>query len=568
MGVKANKLLVQGALVLAILFLVNIVSSYVHAKFDLTEDKRYTLTDATESMLEEVPDIMFVRVLLDGNFPAGFKRLQTSVVEMLESFRKVNSNITFQLDNPTDGNADEVKQRQEELAKDQVYPTNLRVREGTETQNKLIYPYALVHYGNKMIPVNLLENAPEFDQETNLNNSIALLEYKLANAIDKIQKADKPIVAFTTGHGELSRDQTQGFEAILRDYYQVGRLHLDSIISISQEIAVVIVARPTGPFSEKEKFVLDQYIMNGGKVMFFIEPLRLSLDSVAKYPNYIPQAYELNLDDMFFKYGCRINSELVLDLECSRIPQVIGMSGGKPQIELFPWYYHPLISPDQDHPATKNIDRVNLLSPTTIDTLKTKNKVNKYPILQTSEYTRTQLIPVRISFDILKHEPDPAKYDKGPKTVGLFLEGEFTSLFENRVTRENEEVLASIGAEFKESSEMTRIMVVTDGDLPRNHFDPSNGRSRPLGFNKWENFTFKGNQDLLLNSMEYLLNPEGILNSRAKDVKLRLLNTVRSKEEMAYWQFFNLGIPLIFIALFGVLFNYTRRRRYTKQTSI
>lgn len=560
-----KKQIVTLLLVTAILLLANIVGQFVYKKFDLTQDKRYTITPATENVVEEVGDIMFVRVLLDGTFPAGFRRLQTATVEMLNNFKRINPNIQYTLDDPTAGNPDEVKARQEELGKDGVFPTNLRVKDGTETKTKLIYPYVLVYYGSRMIPVNLLENAPEYDQETNLNNSIGLLEYKLANAIDKIQKADKPIIAFTTGHGELSQEQTRGFESILREYYQIGRLKLDSLVSISQELSAVIITRPTMAFNDKEKFLLDQYVMNGGKLLFFIDRLRLSLDSVAKYPNYVPSDYELNLDDLLFKYGCRINPELILDLECSRIPQVIGMTGDQPQIELFPWYFHPLISPEQDHPITKNLDRVNLLFPTTIDTVKTKSTVKKVPLLTSSDYTRTQLIPARVSFDILKYEPDPDKYNKGPQITGLLLEGEFTSLFENRLTRDNEILLESIGQEFRKSSVPNRILVVSDGDLPRSQYDRNAKRFSPLGFNKWENYTFKGNQDFLLNAMEYLLNPDGVVNSRTKEVRLRLLDTVRTKNEKSYWQFFNIVLPVLFIAVFGFLFYILRIRKYAKK---
>lgn len=554
-------------IVLLILFLLNIVGQFFFLKIDLTEEKRYTLADATEEVISEVEDVMFIRLLLDGEFPAGFKRLQNSAVEMLETFKRLNPNIEYVLDDPTAGNSDEVKERQQELAKDRVFPTNLRVKEGTETKNKLIYPYALVYYGNTMIPVNLLENAPEFDQETNLNNSIGLLEYKLANAVDKVKKAYKPIIAFTTGHGELTSKQTRGFESLLRDFYQVGRLKLDSIVEISQEIAAVVVARPLEAFNEKEKFLIDQYLMGGGKLLFFIDALSISLDSVAKYQEFIPPVLEIGLEDMLFKYGCRINPDMVLDLQCSRIPQVIGMSGDKPQIELFPWFYHPLIAPETDHPITKNLDRINLLFPSTIDTVKTKTPVKKTLLLRSSEYSRIQLTPARVSFDILKYEPDPNKYDKGRQPVGVLLEGTFPSLYENRLTRENQLILESIGQSFRDQSVDTRVLVVADGDLPRSQYDETSDRFSPLGFNKWENFTFKGNQDFLLNSIEYLLDPEGVVRSRSKEIKLRLLDTVRTEEERSFWQFFNIVVPLLSILLFGLIFHMVRKRKYAKLVS-
>ena len=554
----------QYLLLIAICIGLNIVGSYVYQQWDLTEDKRYTLTKPTQSMLSDLEEIIFVQVLLDGDLPAGFKRLRESTRDILNEFRQTNGLIDYQFEDPQKGTVQEMNDRAKELAKDGIIPTRLRIRDKGEATEKLIYPYALVYFGNRMYPVNLLENErPGVDNEWILNTSIGLLEYKLANAIVKIKQAIRPNIVLTTGHGELAQSQTAFLERELGRHYNTGRLHLDSVIRISDEIDMVIVPKPVTPFSDKELFVLDQYVINGGNVLFLVDQLNIALDSLSQTKSYIPQAYDLNLAPLLFKYGARINPDLVLDLECTRIPLVVGKLGERVQTELFPWYYHPLVAPSGDHVLTKNIDRINLQFPSSLDTVRTKANIKKQFLIRSSEYARIQRIPTRINFEILRYEPKTEEFDQGGRPMAVLLEGEQLSLFENRVNDAMQEQLRSVGAEFKVQAKPSKIVVVSDGDLIKNIYNRDSGEFSEIGYNKFENFVFEGNQSFIFNTIEYMMDDSGILASRSKEVKLRMLDTVNATENAIKWQLLNIVVPLILMILAVLSFNWWRRRRFS-----
>ena len=548
-------------LTIAILVVVNALGSYFYMQWDLTEEKRFTLTQPTINVLEGLKEPVSIQILLDGDFPAGFKRLQSSVEEVLRRFSAYTPYLDVTYTNPNEGTIEHVNAMRQEMAKSGIAPINLRVSDGTEMAEKLIYPYAIFSYAGRTTIANFLINNPGFDQEQNLNNSIAQLEYKFVNAINKILRPIRSEILFTTGRGELSDFQTQSFERELRRYYLTDRLPLDSTISISSETDLVIVAKPTRPFSDRDKFILDQYVMHGGRVLWLVDKLGVNMDSLSSTGDFLPMPYDLNLDDLFFKYGFRINNDLVLDLECTRIPQVIGQQGGRPQIELLPWYYHTMTAPKATHPISKNIDRVNMFFPSSIDTVKTKTSIKKSILLTSSEYSRIQLTPTRVNFEILRYEPDPSKFNKPHQNLAVLLEGKFPSLFENSLTSEMKSTFQQVGIEYQSEGVPAKMIVISDGDLAKNLVD-KNGNPQPLGFNKWENFVFTGNSDLLLNSVEYLLDDTGVLEARSKEVKLRLLDKVRCQSEKLYWQLFNIAMPLIFLLLFGLVFTFWRRKRY------
>ena len=557
-----NAKILNHILVVIALLLIGIAGQYLYATFDLTEEKRFTLTQPTVEELESINSPVNIKILLDGEFPAGFKRLQLAVMDMVRKFQNHCPYIESDLEDPNEGSIERINLYRQELAKDGIVPVNLRIKGGAERKEKLIYPYAIIYHGGKSIPVNFLVNNIGAGQEENLNNSISLLEYSFINAIRKLRSQERPEILFTSGHGELNKYQTARLETILRQSYITDRVPLDSTISISQEVDLVIVAKPKEPFSDRDKFILDQYIMNGGKVLWLIDRMNVSLDSMSGRNEYVPSDYDLNLDDLFFKYGFRIKRDLVLDLECTRIPQVIGSQGGKPQVELFPWFYHPLVNPSQTHPIGKNVDRVNLFFPSSIDTVKTKYPVSKTTLLASSKYSRFQLSPLRLNFEILRYEPDPSKFNRPEQVLGLYLEGEFSSLFENNVSSEMASTLNQIGIEFRAKSEQTRMIVVSDGDLAKNLVNTSNGKPEELGYNKWEKFVFPGNKDFIINAIEYLLDDRGLLEARSREVKLRLLDKVRSEEERLKWQMINVGLPLIMLLIFGVVYNYRRNKKY------
>jgi len=557
--------LIQLLLFGGILVFVNILGNYFYGSWDLTEDKRFTLTPATERLLESVDDPIYVRVLLTGKFSKGFKRLQRATQEMLGDFKSQNGYIEYVFEDPFEGSTEEITARQEELKKDGIIPTRLEDKEIGETSQQLIYPWAIFYYKGRTRSINLLENQTlGVDPEIIINNSISLLEYKFADAIHKIKAEKPPVIAFTTGHGELVTEQTASLEKELRENYAAtGRIVLDSTIEISQDVDVLVVAKPTSAFSKKDKFKIDQYVMNGGKVLWLIDRMNVTLDSMQGKPFYIPTDYPLNLEDQLFRYGAKIEPNLVLDMESSRIPMIVGESGGKPQTQLFRWFYHPMVASRSEHPIVKSIDRVNLFFPSSLDTtVTTRLPLKKTVLLQSSPYTRTQFNPVRLNFQILSYEPDASKFNKPSQNFAVLLEGKFTSLYRNRVDPAMEASLKEIGMAYKEESVPTRMIVVSDGDIARNNINPSNGEIEPLGYNRYERYNF-ANSLFLTNAIDYLMDNEGVIEARGREVKLRLLDTVRAKDEKTFWQLLNLGLPLVLLLLFGLGYNYYRKRKYT-----
>lgn len=555
--------LVQVVIVLAILLVVNVIAQYFHTQIDLTGDKRFTLTEATEKLVDSQEELIYVQVLLEGDFPAGFKRLQSATEEMLQKFTSINALIEYDFVDLLSGDVESDNAIVTELARDGIAPVNLTFKDGDELSQKQIYPFAIFQYANRRVVVNLLEQqTQELSDEQVLNNSVSLLEYKFADALQKLQLTEKPNILFTTGNGELEDEQLTSLRASLQSFYNTGRINLDSVVYIGKELDLLIVPGAKGAISLKNQFKIDQYIMNGGRVIWLIEKMYVPLESISHNQFYVPKLYETQLDDLFFKYGIRIKNNLILDLECSQIPQVVGQQGGKAQTQLFPWYYHPMIASKSNHPMVKNLDRINMFFPNTIDTLKTKFDIKKTILLQSSEYSRFQMYPMRLNFEILKYAPEPAKFNKGPQNVAVLLEGEFESFFKNRVTEEMEAGLSQIGNRFKERSSHAKQLFISDADFAKNIYDPNTTKNFPLGFNKWERRTYNGNSDLILNAIEYMLDENGVLASRAKEVKLRLLDTVKAQEEKRKWQFINVGLPVLLLLLFGGLFNYWRKRKY------
>nr|MBS0038562.1 gliding motility-associated ABC transporter substrate-binding protein GldG [Saprospiraceae bacterium] len=567
--IEKNKNLINLLLLTGIILLVNVIANYQHTFIDLTEEKRFTLTQPTVEIVEGLPDVLYVQVLLEGEFPAGFKRLQTAAEDMLRQFRNLNPNFEYEFVNPNEGETQEVSLRREELAKTGIYPVNMRIVESGETSERLIYPYAVFNFGSRSLSVNLLENeVPGVNPQVTINNSISLLEYKFANALVKLRTAFKPTIAFTEGQGEAESALLADLNRNLREYFQVGRITLDSLYYVDPtEVPLMVVARPTAPFSERNKFILDQYIMKGGKVLWLINKLNVNIDSIRRHQNFIPWENDLNLDDLFFKYGLRINADMVQDLECSRIPMVVGRVGSQNQMDLLPWFYYPLVAPKSDHPIVKALDRINLFFPSTIDTIRTKGEVEKTVLLSSSDNSRFQMIPAQVNFEILRYDPEPERFNRSHLPMAVLLEGEFYSAFENRVTQEMEETLRSLDLSFTPKVENNAMIIVSDGDMALNSFHPNTGEIRPLGYNPYERRVY-ANRDFLLNSIEYLLDDSGILEARSREVKLRLLNEVKARAERTHWQLLNIAVPIGFMILFGFVYNYLRKRRFSVNENI
>ncbi|MEE9438298.1 MAG: gliding motility-associated ABC transporter substrate-binding protein GldG [Saprospiraceae bacterium] len=560
---KGFQNIIQLIIIITIIIVVNIIANFYYSTIDLTEEKRHTLSSSTKSVIDQVDDVMYIKVLLAGDFPSGFKRLQNATKDLLEEFSDMNPNIEYIFDDPLEGDQEDVIKRRDQLSKDGIIPIALKFFDGKEYIQKAMYPYALISYHNRNTKISLVkEQTIGEDEEVTLNKSIERLEYKFTNLFQKLNLERKQNIAFSIGNGEVPYERTIRLETELKNHYNTGRLNLDSLIVIDQALDLLIIAGPTKAISDKSKFKIDQYIMNGGKVMWFIEKLDANLDSISQQKFYIPHDIVTGVDDLLFKYGVRIQPNLVLDLEASSIPQVVGQQNGKPQTMQYKWFYHPLALPNQNHPIGKNIDRVNLFFPSSIETIKTKTNVTKTPILTSSPYSRHQLNPVRLNFEILKYPPKEKQFNKGKQTLGMLLEGEFESAYKNRVNKEFKEGLDQVNIDYKEKSISTKQILFTDVDFIKNFVNHRTKSAEPIGYNKWEQKVYEGNRDFILNAVEYMLDDNNVLDSRSKQVKLRLLDAVKTKNEKSKWQFFNLGLPLIFLAFFGLLFNLFRRRRY------
>ncbi len=576
-------------LLLIVLFFVNVlVNSSLgglrrYTFFDLTEDKRFSLTPGTEFILEKMTERIensnagvdgdfeqggiFIQVLLEGDFPANFKRLQEATRELLDEFRVQTGVIEYAFMDVNDGTPEEVTDRVESLGNLGVTPTMFRLKEVSGTAERVVFPWAIVRYGGVSIPVNLLEEQGQQGADAVLNKSINLLEFKFAQAIRKLYDNRRHVVAFTSGHGELTELETKDLRRTIRPNYDHGTISLAESTYIPQEIDVVVVAKPQRPFSEREKFQLDQYVMNGGKVIWLIDKVGVSLDSLGMTgPTFVPMELQTGLDDLFFKYGVRFEPGLIRDLQSSQFPLVVGQSGGQPQMELFNWPYHVLAVSASEHPTVKSLDQVDFQFPSKIDTtIQTKTNLKKTVLFSSSVNSNEQFIPIRLNFDAVHSVADPNLFRGGPYPLAVLVEGVFPSLYENRITAEMENGLASIGQEFKiRSDDNGKMLFVSDGDLAANVIsDLENERVYPLGYNRYDKRQY-ANKDFLVNAIEYMMDDYGLIVSRGKELKLRLLNVQKARDEKTFWQSINLLLPLAFICVVGFAFFFWRKVNFSK----
>ncbi len=567
---KKTQSLLQMGLFLGIVVFINILANArlgnfaLYRSFDLTEEKRFTLTDGTKNLLRNLDEVVYVKVMLDGKLPAELKRLRASTIDILDDFRGQSALVDYDFENPMAGKPEQVNARMEQLRKEGMFPMSFTVMKGAQRDDTPVFPYAVVNYKGRAYPVNLMENQDKtLSPDVVLNNAVSLLEYKLANAIQKLQEANKPNVVFITGHGELGEFERADFEGSLRKFCNTGTLVLDSVTSINPEVSALIVAKPLRPFSEKDKFKIDQYVMGGGKILWMLDMVRMDKDSLFAHPEYIPGDYQLNLDDLLFRYGVRVQPNLVLDLQCSPIWIATGKQGTQQQRQPIAFPYHILTLSNPDHPVSKSVAPVNLLFASTIDTaIRTKTSVKKTALLSTTPRTRLQYLPARLGLDFLRYiQPD--KFNKGPQVVAVALEGTFPSMYENRLTPEMQSGLTQLGLQFKSVSVPTRQIVVSDGDVAKNKYLPAREQVVPLGYSDADNFIY-ANKEFLQNAVEYLLDKNGIIAARGKEVRLRMLDTTRAQEEKTWWQVVNIVFPLILIGVFGFGYGWWRKRKYAR----
>ncbi|GHA61532.1 gliding motility-associated ABC transporter substrate-binding protein GldG [Pontibacter akesuensis] len=541
----------------AAIILLNVVAANYFFRLDLTGDNRYTIAPVTKQMLANLENEVVVDVYLEGDFPAGFKRLQQSVRETLDEFRiYADGNLRYNFIDPT-AITDETQRNAfyTSLAEKGIIPTNLRATEDGKQVERLVFPGAVVRYQGKETAVNLLKGNLAASADERLNQSVEGVEYELATAIRKVGFQGNKIIGYITGQGELEQQQVTDLLGSLQEYYRVARGELDQIPSL-EGLDLIIVAKPTQPYSEADKYKIDQFIMKGGKAVFFVDPLNANIDSVGAGGMFaVP--YNLNLDDLFFRYGVRLNPTMIMDLNSGFIPMVTGYMGDKPQTEMINWRFYPLLNNFSKHPITRNIDAVYSRFVSTMDTVKADG-IRKTPLVYTSTYSRILEPPVPLSLEEARIDVKPEQYQAGQQPVGYLLEGKFTSLFSNRRAPDGVQQ-----TNVQEQGVETKVAVFSDGDLVRNEINGRTGQAYELGFDRYNNITF-ANKELAMNTIHYLLDSEGLINVRSKEIELRPLDRVQVREEKTYWQLLNLVAPIILLGLFGISRYYLRKRKYTR----
>ena len=565
---------IQLLLGIVVIILVNIIGSFVFDRFDLTSEKRHSLSDATRNLLEEVDDIVFFRVYLEGDFPAGFKRMRNATKEMLDEFRAYNKLIQYEFIDPAESdNPQERNDTYQLLMEKGLEPTDLSVSTKKGMEKQVIFPGALAGYKSEEVAINLLTSQVGVPPEVVLNNSVQSLEFRLASAIRNLTQARKPRLGILRGHGEMDNMEAYDLLNSLAGQYAMQLVKIDGQLgsltrrdSVSEDKTrvsnlydVLLIAKPDSAFTEKDKFILDQFIMRGGKVLWLVDPVFASMDSLQDAESTMGIPRDLNLDDMLFDYGVRLNNDLIMDLIALQIPLRTGSVAGQPQINFFPWYYFPLIMPTEEHPIVNNLNSIKAEFVSSIDTIRVQG-VRKTILLQTSPYSRVVKTPALITLSILQSEPDERLYAGPRQNIAVLLEGEFKSVYKNRIPPE---IQSDKDIGFLEKSEPTAMIVISDGDIAKNQFHFSQGYPLPLGYDQYTGETF-GNKDFLLNALDYLTDESGLIEIRSRELKLRLLDSTKVSEQRLQWQLINTLVPVLLIALFGVLQYLYRKRKYAR----
>jgi ABC-2 type transport system permease protein len=544
---------------LIIIVLLNFIGGFIFHRFDLTAEKRYSLNPATKKLLKNLDDVVYFKIYLEGDFPSGYKRLRDEFKLMLDQFRAyAGDNIQYTFINPNQS-PDPAQQKDfyTQLIKQGLPPNTINVRTEDGEKQQVIFPGALVSFREKTLPLIALKSQIGISPEEMLNNSIQNLEYEIAYTIRKLQTDFRTKIAFIEGHGELGEVYVQDFTQSLREYYKIERVRLNEQLSSLHGFQGAIIAKPDSVFSEKDKFILDQFVMRGGKMMWLIDPDFVSMDSLQKDNETLAIPLDLNLDDQLFRYGARINKALVLDIQSLPIPIITGYVGNQPKQQLFPWYYFPLAFPKSEHPIVKNLNAVKFEFTGSIDTVSAKG-VKKTVLLSSSQYSRMQNTPARIDLRMVRKKPDPKDFNRPYRPLAVLLEGEFESIFKNRISPQLAEAPEM---NFREKSLPTKMIVVADGDVIRNNIQKSSGKVFPLGYDRYTNQQF-GNKNFLLNCINYLFDEEGLLSLRTREIKLRLLDSTMIDQQKNKWQIINIAAPLVLVILLGIGWSLMRKRKY------
>jgi len=544
---------------LGVLFSIGVLSAVTFTRFDFTKEKRYTLSLISRNIMDSLQQPVKVTVYLQGDFPGGMKRLQQATKDMLSDMQAYSHRkLEYQFVDPLKGlTQDGQDQALLSLKANGLEPNNLSIKTDDGITQKVFIPGAMVVANGKQLPVNLLQKRVGLTDDEQLNNSIQNLEYEFASAIKKVETGGKQEVGFTTGHNELTDLQLNDAMRSLSDGYLVGRVDLKTIPFDSlKKIRLIVIPKPDKPFAELEKFKLDQYIMQGGKVLWSIDQVSAELDSLRGHGGeQLSFPKQLNLDDQLFVYGVRINYDLIADISCVQIPVAVGNVGGQPQIQLVPWLFYPLIMPLSKNPIVKNLDGIKTEFVSTIDLLDTKD-IRKTILLASSPFSKKLSAPHMLSLQAIEQEPNPKEFRSTPKIVSVLMDGSFTSDWKNRPVPEDFKEKITVANQ----SKPTQMIVISDGDVFKNQVG-TDGSAYPLGFDHYTNQTY-GNKNLLLNMVDYLAGDPQLLALRNKEIKLRLLDRARIRSEKLTWQLINTIVPLLLVLIFAIFQHYIRKRKY------
>jgi ABC-2 type transport system permease protein len=539
---------------LLLIWLVTQVANQYRFRIDMTEEQRFSIADATKSTLKNLDADVFVEVFLAGDLPPEFQRFQKSIQETLDEFG-IYGEVQFKFTDPGQAKNQEARNRFfQDLVKRGIQPTNLNYRRDGQSSQLMIFSGAIVSIGAREIPVNLLSGNRTSGKDQVINESIESLEYEFISAIRQLTENQKRI-GIVTGHGEPDSTQLAGLMGRISEKYRAFNVRLATRNEALTGYDALILPKPTKPFSEKEKYLLDQYVMRGGSLLVFYDALRVNMDSASEQGT-IALPYQTNLDDLLFRYGVRVNKNYVLDLNSGTFPVVTGNFGEQAQIQQLPWPFFPVVTYYGDHPSVKGMDATLLRFASTIDTVKAPGIV-KTPILKTSERTKVLSPPVRVSFNDLQGDLQPEFFTDGTQNIGYLLEGKFRSLYQNRFlpTGANKET-------FKETGESARIVIIADGDVVRNEFDLESGEPLDIGVDPYAQVNY-ANGELVTRLLDYLTDEDGLIMVRAKEIKIRPLDKVKVKEEKVKWQVINVGLPVLLILLMGLTKYYFRKRKFT-----
>ena len=558
---KANNNFKKIALTIGFIVILNLASHFVFHRFDLTADKRYTLSQTSLNIVAAVKEPLYIDVFLKGDFPGEFKKLQTETQQLLEEFKSNNSNVIFQFVNPLE-NEKEKDSIMQTFMQRGLTPVNVTVNDKGQQTQEVVFPWAVATCGNRSVKVPLLKNMMGASTAEKVVSSVQHLEYAFANAINTVAKAKKKKVAVIQGNGELQDALMADFIKSVKDNYYIGPFTLDSVakspvasLKYLKKYDLAIIAKPTEAFSDEEKQVLDQFVINGGKTIWLVDQVNMEMDSLYNQSgSYLAFPRDLNLNDMFFKYGIRIRSDLIFDIQNTPIALASGQQGSNTQYTQYPWFYSPLIYPTLKNPIVSNLDGIKFQFASPIEPL--KNAINKTVLLQSSQYSKLIGTPAEVNLKMASERPDQKDFvGTGNYPVAVLLEGQFHSVYENRV-------LPFKDSTFKTSGKDSKMIVISDGDVIKNQLD-KNSQPLELGYDKWTNNLY-ANKEFMMNCVNYLLDDNGLINIRSKEVNLPILDKEKVYALYTQSQVITVAVPIVILLLFGVVFTFLRKRKYSK----